>query len=111
MGQAEALIEDIETLQEGERLRPPGDGLVRFDRDLQKPSAVHETLAAFEKGLRDNDDNIPPSMIYAYAAIKMGVPYANGAPNLSADVPALDGAVQEDRRRRSAARISRPARR
>ncbi len=50
---------------------------------------VHKTLKALEKGLVDNDPSIAPSMIYAYAAIKMGVPYANGAPNLSCDVPAL----------------------
>ena len=49
----------------------------------------HKNIKALEKGLRENDENIPPSMIYAYAAIKMGVPYANGAPNLSADIPAL----------------------
>ena len=52
-------------------------------------SAVHASLSAFEKGLKENDLSIPPSMIYAYAAIKCGVPYANGAPNLSCDVPAL----------------------
>jgi myo-inositol-1-phosphate synthase len=52
-------------------------------------SPVHETLAAFEAGLEASDDNIPSSMIYAYAAIKQGIPYANAAPNLSADVPAL----------------------
>jgi myo-inositol-1-phosphate synthase len=50
---------------------------------------AHETLAAFEKALEANDDSIPSSMIYAYAAIKEGIPYANAAPNLSADVPAL----------------------
>ena len=53
------------------------------------PGPVHQTLAAFEKGLRDRDPSIAPSMVYAYAAIKMGIPYANGAPNLSADFPAL----------------------
>jgi myo-inositol-1-phosphate synthase len=52
-------------------------------------SPVHATLAAFEAGLEANDDNIPSSMIYAYAALKEGIPYANAAPNLSADVPAL----------------------
>ena len=52
-------------------------------------SAAHATLASFEKALEANDDNIPSSMIYAYAAIKEGIPYANAAPNLSADVPAL----------------------
>lgn len=52
-------------------------------------SAVHSSLAAFEQGLKDNDPAIAPSMIYAYAAIKLGVAYANGAPNLSCDIPAI----------------------
>ena len=50
---------------------------------------AHASLAAFEKALEANDDSIPSSMIYAYAAIKEGLPYTNAAPNLSADVPAL----------------------
>ena len=54
-----------------------------------KESSVHKSIKSFEKGLEENHPDIPPSMIYAYAAIKMGVPYANGAPNLSCDVPAL----------------------
>ncbi|MBI5630363.1 MAG: inositol-3-phosphate synthase [Elusimicrobia bacterium] len=56
---------------------------------LPEPSHVHETLAAFEEGLRRSAPEIPPSMIYAYAAVSLGIPYGNGAPNLSADVPAL----------------------
>jgi myo-inositol-1-phosphate synthase len=52
-------------------------------------SAAHQSLAAFEKALESNDPSIPSSMIYAYAAIREGLPYANAAPNLSADVPAL----------------------
>ncbi len=52
-------------------------------------SAAHASLAAFEKALEASDDNIPSSMIYTYAALKDGIPYANAAPNLSADVPAL----------------------
>jgi len=52
-------------------------------------SPVHASVAAFEKGLEASDPAIPSSMIYAYAAIKEGIPYANAAPNLSADVPAL----------------------
>jgi myo-inositol-1-phosphate synthase len=52
-------------------------------------SPAHQSLAAFEKGLEANDPSIPSSMIYAYAAIREGLPYANAAPNLSADVPAL----------------------
>jgi myo-inositol-1-phosphate synthase len=52
-------------------------------------SAAHASLAAFERALEANDPAIPSSMVYAYAAIKMGLPYANAAPNLSADIPAL----------------------
>src|SRR5262249_752077 len=55
----------------------------------REASAVHHTIESFEKGLDESHPDIPPSMIYAYCAIKAGIPYANGAPNLSADVPAL----------------------
>ncbi len=54
-----------------------------------QPSAVHGDLASFEKGLAASDDAIAPSMIYAWAALKEGVPFANGAPNLTVDTPAL----------------------
>ena len=54
-----------------------------------KQSDVHQSLAAFEKALDENHADIAPSMLYAYAALSEGIPYANGAPNLSADVPAL----------------------
>jgi myo-inositol-1-phosphate synthase len=56
---------------------------------FRRESAAHQSLAAFEKALEASDPAIPSSMIYAYAAIKEGLPYANAAPNLSADVPAL----------------------
>ncbi len=59
-------------------------------------SAVHESLEAFEKGLYDDDANIAPSMIYAYAAIKSKVPFANGAPNLSCDIPALTRLAEDN---------------
>ncbi len=49
----------------------------------------HQTIEAFEKAMEENDDSIAPSMLYAYAAIMEGIPYCNGAPNLSADFPAL----------------------
>jgi len=54
-----------------------------------QPQEVHQTLENFECGLRENHPAIAPSMIYAYAALKAGVPYANGAPNLTVDIPAL----------------------
>lgn len=52
-------------------------------------TAVHNSIKSFEEGLKNNDDQIAPSMIYAYAALKLGVPFANGAPNLTCDIPAL----------------------
>ncbi len=55
-----------------------------------KPEAVHKDLKSFEKGMRANDPAIAPSMLYAYAAISEGVPFANGAPNLTVDIPALE---------------------
>jgi myo-inositol-1-phosphate synthase len=61
-----------------------------------EPHSVHRSLKSFEKALRDNHKAIAPSMIYAYAAIKSGVPFANGAPNLTVDVPALlDLAIEQ----------------
>jgi len=50
---------------------------------------VHKSLENFEKGLKENNEAISPSMIYAYAALKMGLPFANGAPNLTVDIPAI----------------------
>ena len=54
-----------------------------------EPTAVHETVEAFEQGLKDNDEGIAPSMIYAYAALMEDVPFMNGAPNLTVDMPAM----------------------
>jgi len=55
-----------------------------------QPGEVHSTLKKFEAALQKNDPAIAPSMIYAYAALKMGIPFANGSPNLIVDIPALD---------------------
>jgi myo-inositol-1-phosphate synthase len=54
-----------------------------------QPGEVHSSLEAFERGLEKNDENIAPSMIYAYAALTEGVPFANGAPNLTVDIPVM----------------------
>jgi myo-inositol-1-phosphate synthase len=56
---------------------------------FMKQHAVHRNLESFEKAMRENHKAIAPSMIYAYAALKSGVPFANGAPNLTVDIPAL----------------------
>jgi myo-inositol-1-phosphate synthase len=54
-----------------------------------EPTAVHQSIEAFEKGLESDDPGIAPSQIYAYAALTEGVPFANGAPNLTVDIPAM----------------------
>jgi myo-inositol-1-phosphate synthase len=54
-----------------------------------KQTEVHSSAKAFERGLEKNDENIAPSMIYAYAALSEGVPFANGAPNLTVDIPVM----------------------
>jgi myo-inositol-1-phosphate synthase len=54
-----------------------------------RPGPIHQTVESFEKGLLANDENIAPSMIYAYAALQEGVPFANGAPNLTVDIPVM----------------------
>ncbi len=58
-------------------------------------SAIHKTIESLEKAMYDNDPMIAPSMIYAYAALKSGVPFANGAPNLTVDIPALTQLANE----------------
>ncbi len=87
--QAEALMDDIERF----RNENGCDRLVSVwcgsTEAYQEPSAVHESVAAFEAGLKDSDENISPSQIYAYAALQTGVPFANGAPNLSVDLPCM----------------------
>jgi myo-inositol-1-phosphate synthase len=56
---------------------------------FMKQHAVHRNLETFEKAMRENHKAIAPSMVYAYAALKAGVPFANGAPNLTVDIPAM----------------------
>src|SRR3989449_4923713 len=52
-------------------------------------SEIHQSVKAVEKALTQNDENVAPSMIYAYASLMEGVPFANGAPNLTVDIPAM----------------------
>ncbi|HEX7359143.1 MAG TPA: inositol-3-phosphate synthase [Bryobacteraceae bacterium] len=89
MDMAEAVMQDIRDFQKNNgcsRLAMIWCGSTEV---FHKPAAVHQTLAWFEEGLRKNDPEIAPSQVYAYAALKLRVPFANGAPNLTTDVPAL----------------------
>jgi myo-inositol-1-phosphate synthase len=58
---------------------------------------AHQSLATFEKAMEQNDPAIAPSMLYAWAALMEGVPFANGAPNLTVDIPALERLAEERR--------------
>jgi len=89
MDLAEQLRDDIEIFRKKHRLSRLVMVWTGSTESFQTPKPVHQTVASFEKGLAKNDPAIAPSMIYAYAAIQAGIPYANGAPNLSADIPAL----------------------
>ena len=86
---AEAVVEDIRAFKKANGL----DRLVMVwcgsTEVFMTESPAHQTIDAFERALETNDPQIPSSMVYAYAAIREGIPYANAAPNLTADVPAL----------------------
>jgi myo-inositol-1-phosphate synthase len=94
---AEALMDDIAQFQyahDCDRIVIVWCGSTEKYTEI---SEVHSSIASFEKGLRENDPRIAPSMIYAYAAIRLGIAFMNGAPNLSCDIPALiDLAKQTD---------------
>jgi myo-inositol-1-phosphate synthase len=64
---------------------------------FMKESAAHQSVEAFEKALEANDPTIPSSMVYTYAALMEDVPFANGAPNLSVDVPAMMSLAQQNK--------------
>jgi len=95
MDKAEMLMEDIRNFREtsgASRLAMIWCGSTEV---FHKAAAVHQTLKDFECGLVKNDPEISPSQIYAYAALKSGVPYANGAPHLTVDTPALMDLARE----------------
>jgi myo-inositol-1-phosphate synthase len=92
---AEQLRQDIRDFRERERC----DRLVMIwcgsTEIYLQPTAAHQSLAAFETAMERDDPAIAPSMLYAWAALQEGVPYANGAPNLSVDFPALHELARE----------------
>jgi len=86
---AEQVIADIRAFKSDNNL----DRLVMIwcgsTEIFMTESPAHASIEAFEHGLEENDPSIPSSMVYAYAAIREGIPYTNAAPNLTADIPAL----------------------
>jgi myo-inositol-1-phosphate synthase len=89
MGLAEQLIEEIAEFKRKNRCTRLVMVWCASTEVFMKQHAAHKTVRSFEQALRDNHKAIAPSMIYAYAALKSGVPFANGAPNLTVDVPAM----------------------
>jgi myo-inositol-1-phosphate synthase len=92
---AEQLIEDIARFKSENNCSRLVMVWAASTEIFLEASEVHNSLEAFEKGLYDSDPAIAPSMIYAYASIRSGVPFANGAPNLAVDIPALTGLADQ----------------
>jgi myo-inositol-1-phosphate synthase len=86
---AEQVVEDIRRFKDGHQLSRLVMIWCGSTEVYMTESPAHASVEAFEAALDANDEAIPSSMIYAYAAIREGIPYANAAPNLSADIPAL----------------------
>jgi len=86
---AQELIKDIERFKKDNNCSRLVMVWCASTEVYSKELAVHQSVDSLEEGLRNNDPAIPPSMIYAYASVKSGVPYVNGSPNLSCDVPAI----------------------
>ena len=97
MEMAEQLIEDIAEFKRKNKCARLVMIWAASTEIFLKPQAVHKTLKSFEQAMRDNHKAIAPSMIYAYAALQSGIPFANGAPNLSVDLPALMELADENR--------------
>ncbi len=89
MEKARLLIDDIERFKKANGCNRTVMVWCGSTEIFMETKPVHETIDAFELGLMENDPDISPSMVYAYAAIKTGTPFANGAPNLTCDTPAL----------------------
>jgi myo-inositol-1-phosphate synthase len=86
---AEQLIEDIQSFKRANECDRMVMVWCASTEIFKQPGEEHNDLKSFERAMRENSPAIAPSMIYAYAALKAGVPFANGAPNLTVDIPAL----------------------
>ncbi len=95
MDLAEQLIHDIENFKTKNDVARCVAVWCGSTEVYREPTEVHSSLAKFEKGLATSDENIAPSAIYAYACLRAGVGYANGAPNLSVDFPAIHELARE----------------
>jgi myo-inositol-1-phosphate synthase len=94
---AHQLMDEIESFQRGQGVDRSVMVWCGSTEVHRCPGEVHQSLAALEEGLRRSDEEIPSSMVYAYAALSLGIPFANGAPNLTVDVPAFRELAEKKR--------------
>lgn len=94
---AQQLVDEIQQFQQEKHL----DRMVMIwcgsTEVFIEQQEVHQSVEKLEAGLKNNDENIPSSMIYAYAALQLGIPFANGAPNLTVDIPAFSQLAEANR--------------
>jgi len=95
MDLAEQLVEDIRQFKRRNRCTRLVMVWCASTEVFIKPHPVHRTIDRFERAMRENHRAITPSMIYAYAALTSGVGFANGAPNLTVDIPALTALAEQ----------------
>jgi len=94
---AQLLMEDIDNFKRSNNLNRMVMVWCASTEVYLKADPVHQTIETFEKAMKENHPAIAPSMIYAYASIASGVPFANGAPNLTVDIPALINFAQQNK--------------
>ena len=94
---AQQLVDEIQQFQKEKQL----DRMIMIScastEVFIERKEVHQSLEKLEAGMKNNDENIPSSMIYAYAALQLGIPFANGAPNLTIDIPAFSQLAEANR--------------
>ena len=94
---AQQLVDEIQQFQKEKQL----DRMIMIScastEVFIERKEVHQSLEKLEAGMKNNDENIPSSMIYAYAALQLGIPFANGAPNLTIDIPAFTQLAEANR--------------
>ena len=92
---AQQLIEEIRQFQQQNNIARSVMVWCGSTEIFIRPGRVHQSLQSLQAGLKSNHENIPSSMVYAYAALQLGIPFANGAPNLTLDIPAFAELARE----------------
>ncbi|MDD4309678.1 MAG: inositol-3-phosphate synthase [Candidatus Cloacimonetes bacterium] len=94
---AKQLMEDIDNFAKEKQLDRMVMAWAASTEIYLEADPVHWTIESFEAAMKDNHPAIAPSMIYAYAALKMGIPFLNGAPNLNLEIPALRTLAEQNK--------------